>query len=158
METDFRAVTVPEHLGPTFTQSMLFSWSQAWPRAQVPCSCSAHLASLPDLCPAPALPWLGSTQGLALTWQASLEPSSSPRSSCGAPPHLCTEPLKLTPASATRGHALMPRVGMGVLIVFPGASTPPTPTLTPRIILHDSCCWIGSPRSLWNLELEKQCN
>lgn len=63
------------------------------------CTFAARALSwpLPDLgpAPAPALLWPGSAQGLALTWQVFLEPSSSPRSFSGAPPHLCTEPLKL---------------------------------------------------------------
>ena len=62
VETDCGAVAVPRHLGPTFTQSILFSWSQAWPRAPVPCRCSAQLASPPDLCPAPAFAQLVSAQ------------------------------------------------------------------------------------------------
>lgn len=63
IEMDFGAMDVPEHPGPTLIQSM-FSWSQAWPRAHIPCRGSAQLASsfrppLARLSPGPCLDLAG---------------------------------------------------------------------------------------------------
>ena len=72
------------------------------------------------------------------------------------PTHLCSEPLKLTPARVTQGQTLMSRVGLGVLIMLPRASTPSAQP--PELFSMTACSWIGSPRSLWYLEQEKQRN
>ena len=83
--------------------------------------CSTGLSSRPLPCPCLSPGRLSPMTCLDL---AGLWNQPAPPEAPMMPTHLCSEPLKLTPARVTQGHTLMSRVGLGVLIMLPRASTP----------------------------------